>query len=63
MWQTKYASAVPKKFGVGIEFLFVKLRLFTLWVSVVRETNKQITICNYYSLHTCNMEHSVFAKH
>ena len=32
MWQTKYASAVPKDLGLGLTF-----RLFHLWASVVRD--------------------------
>ena len=36
MWQAKYASAVPKKFAIGIEFSAVQWRQFPLWTSVVR---------------------------
>ena len=36
MWQTKYASTIPKKFGSGSEFSAVQWRLFLLWASVVR---------------------------
>ena len=32
MWQTKYASAVPKNLGLGLNFC----RLFPVWVSVLR---------------------------
>ena len=36
MWQTKYASAVPKYLGEGVNFW-----LFPLWESVVRELHHQ----------------------
>ena len=36
MWQTKYASAIPKNLGLGLNFRPCSDRLFPLWASVVR---------------------------
>ena len=41
MWQTKYASAVPKNLGVGVNF---RPRLFPLWASVVRDENHKLEL-------------------
>ena len=39
MCQTKYASAVPKNLGLGLNF-----RLFPLWASVVRDCVKSFNL-------------------
>ena len=36
MWQTKYASAVPKNLGLGFNFWPCSEGYFPLWVSIVR---------------------------
>ena len=36
MWQKKYASAIPKNFGVGVNFRPCS-EGYPLWVSVVRD--------------------------
>ena len=37
MWQTKYASAVPKNLGLGLNFRPCSEDYFLLWASVVRD--------------------------
>ena len=43
MWQTKYASAVPKNLGVGVNFWPCSKGYF-LWVFVVRDLRHRTSL-------------------
>ena len=41
MWQTKYAAAISKNLGLGLNFWPCSEDFFPLWASVVRELERQ----------------------
>ena len=47
MWQTKYASAVSKNSGLGVDFWPVQWRQFPHQVSVVRGLNNGVKLSNF----------------
>ena len=50
MWQTKYALAVPKNLGLGLNFRPCSEGYFPLWASVVRGIDTQATVAVQWAL-------------